>query len=87
MLSGALSKESKDMSMQVKEANIKLIIPLLREKEKALGVVKKTILNIFKKKKSSDQLCKTKGPKEHVENFKGMMTEFFPWLRQKLSHN
>lgn len=41
MLSGALSKESKDMSMQVKEAIIKLMIPLLREKEKALRVVKK----------------------------------------------
>lgn len=79
MLSGALSKESKDMSMQVKEAIIKLMIPLLREKEKALRVVKKTpILNILKKKKSSDQLCKTKGLKEHVKNFKGMMTEFFP---------
>lgn len=47
MLSGALSKESKDMSMQVKEANIKLIIPLLREKEKALGVVKKNNLKHF----------------------------------------
>lgn len=47
MVSGALSKESKDMSMQVKEANIKLIIPLLREKEKALGVVKKNNLKHF----------------------------------------
>lgn len=47
MLSGALSKESKDMSMQVKEANIKLIISLLREKEKALGVVKKNNLKHF----------------------------------------
>lgn len=50
MLSGALSKESKDMSMQVKEAIIKLMIPLLREKEKALRVVKKTPnLKHFKK--------------------------------------